>query len=132
MSRCGSPTSLTSGGRGQVCCQSYYVQDGSPYKDPSGWDVSGAEVENHCSVVILAGSFLPNRFSFLTRQSFSLAGMVSCLKIKIFSLTYRSCSLSITSTLFERKKTTKHFGIKSQSFSHTVVIKYLFMQDFLI
>lgn len=67
MSRCGSATSLTSGGRGQLCCQSYNVQDCSPYKELSGWDVSGAEVENHCSVVILAGSFLPNRFTFLTR-----------------------------------------------------------------
>lgn len=41
------------------CCQSYHVQDGCPYKELSGWDVR-AEVENHCSVVILAGSLLPN------------------------------------------------------------------------
>lgn len=81
MSRCGSPTSLTSGSRGQLCCQSYNVQDSSPYKELSGWDVSGAEVENHCSVAILTGSLLPN--SLVSNEIVFL----SCLKIKIFSLT---------------------------------------------
>lgn len=43
--------------------------------------MSGAEVENHCSVVILAGSLLPN--ILISNEIIFL----SFLKIKIFSLT---------------------------------------------